>query len=78
MRAASVVCWGKVVFEEDFDEKVKALNNIMRQYSGREFSYSAPAVRNVKIWRVALDEIAAREFGVPSKGAARYKDRSQF
>ena len=78
MRAESVVCWGKVVFEEDFDKKVKALNNIMRQYSGREFNYSAPAVRNVKIWKVALDEIAAREFGVPSKGAARYKDRSQF
>ena len=78
MRAESVICWGKVVFEEDFDKKVKALNNIMRQYSDKEFSYSVPAVKNVKIWKVALDEIAAREFGVPNKNAVRYKDRSQF
>jgi nitroimidazol reductase NimA-like FMN-containing flavoprotein (pyridoxamine 5'-phosphate oxidase superfamily) len=67
MRAESVICYGKVMFEEDFDEKVKALNCIMRQYSDREFSYSAPAVRNVKIWKVVLDEISARELGMPSK-----------
>lgn len=67
MQAESVICHGKVVFEEDFDEKVKALNCIMRQYSDREFNYSAPAVRNVKIWKVALDEISARELGVPKR-----------
>ena len=78
MRAESVICYGKVDFEEDYDEKVKALNSIMRQYSDREFSYSAPAVRNVKIWKVVLDEITAKEFGVPSKNAVRYKDRTQF
>jgi hypothetical protein len=50
----------------------------MRQYSDRVFSYSAPAVRNVKIWKVVLDEITAKEFGVPSKNAVRYKDRTQF
>ncbi|MEA4919186.1 pyridoxamine 5'-phosphate oxidase family protein [Proteiniphilum sp.] len=78
MRGESVICHGKVVFEEDFDEKVKALNYIMRQYSDREFNYSAPAVRNVKIWKVALDEITAREFGVPNRNAPRYKDGTQF
>ncbi|MDR2815935.1 MAG: pyridoxamine 5'-phosphate oxidase family protein [Proteiniphilum sp.] len=78
MRAESVICYGRVVFEDDYDEKVRALNIIMRQYSDREFNYSAPAVRNVKIWKVVLEEVFAREFGVPSKNAARYKDRTQF
>lgn len=75
MRAESVICYGKVTFEEDFEEKVKALNIIMRQYSDKEFNYSAPAVRNVKIWKVLLEEVSAREFGVPSKNAVKYKDR---
>lgn len=78
MRADSVICQGKVSFEEDIDEKVRVLNSIMRQYSNREFNYSAPSVRNVKIWKVMLDEISAKEFGVPSKNAIRYKDRKQF
>ncbi|MBK5195368.1 MAG: pyridoxamine 5'-phosphate oxidase family protein [Proteiniphilum sp.] len=78
MRSDSVICHGKVSFEEDFDEKVKALNIIMRQYSGREFTYSAPSVRNVKIWKVAIEKISAREFGVPNKNAGQYKEGSSF
>lgn len=77
MRGESVICCGRVVFEEDFDEKVKALNCIMRQYSDREFNYSAPAVRNVKIWKVELEDITAREFGVPNKNAAKYKNAAK-
>lgn len=78
MRSDSVICHGRVVFEEDYDEKVKALNIIMRQYSDREFSYSAPSVRNVKIWKVVVEKISAREFGVPNKNALKYKDGSSF
>ncbi len=72
MRCSSVICHGEVVFEEEYDEKVKALNSIMKQYSGREFSYSGPSVRNVKIWKVAVEKISAREFGVPGKKAVLY------
>ncbi len=78
MRSDSVICHGKVSFEEDFDEKVKALQLIMRQYSGREFTYSAPSVRNVKIWKVAVEKVSAREFGVPNKNVVAYKDRPIF
>ena len=65
MRSASVIGWGKVRFEEDFDQKTEALNILMEQYSDRPFSYGAPAVRNVKIWVVELEEISCKEFGVP-------------
>lgn len=69
MRTDSVICHGQVVFEEDYDEKVKALDIIMRQYSERDFSYSGPAVRNVKIWKVSINKITAKGFGVPSEKA---------
>lgn len=65
MRSKSVVGWGRVVFEEDFDKKTQALNRIMQQYSDKQFHYSDPAVRNVKIWVVRLDEITCKEFGAP-------------
>ena len=67
MRCSSVICHGKVVFEEDFNKKVKALNIIMSQYSSREFSYSDPAVKNVKIWKLHVDKYSAKEFGVPGQ-----------
>ena len=69
MRSKSVMAWGKVVFEEDFDRKVEALDIIMRQYSDREFRYGAPAVRNVKIWKVAVESVSCKEFGAPYKKA---------
>lgn len=65
MRAKSVIAWGIVEFVEDFDAKVEALNIIMRQYTDREFKYGAPAVRNVKIWKVRLDDVSCKEFAAP-------------
>ena len=75
MQSESVICNGKVQFEEDFNEKEKILNIIMRQYTEKDFKYSVPAVNNVKIWKVAIDSIAAKEFGVNHPNAA--KDRYQ-
>ena len=65
MRSKSVICWGEVHFEEDFDKKTEALDIIMKQYSDKEFRYSDPAVKNVKIWIVEMDEVTCKEFGAP-------------
>lgn len=67
MRSKSVIGWGDVVFEEDYDEKIKALDIIMKQYSDKEFTYSRPAVVNVKIWKVKFDRVTCKEFGAPHK-----------
>lgn len=67
MKAKSVICYGKVNFIEDLDDKRKALDIIMQHYSSREFQYSEPAVKNVKIWEVPLDQVSAKEYGVPHK-----------
>lgn len=74
MRGASVMCRGKVVFEEDFEEKVKALNFIMKQYSDRLFTYSRPAVENVKVWKIEIDSITTKIFGATNPKSRNYKD----
>ena len=78
MRAGSVICEGKVEFEDDFDEKVKALNIIMRQYIDKDFTYSIPAVNNVKIWKLPLETVGAKEFGIMKPGSISYKDKAEF
>jgi len=66
MDAGSVLCKGQVVFIEDKEEKCKALNVIMKNYSDRKFEYSLPAVLNVKIWKIKIVEISAKSFGQKS------------
>ncbi len=65
MKSKSVVAMGQVSFVDEMEEKRIALNIIMKQYSEKEFQYSDPAVRNVKIWKVPVDEITCKEFGAP-------------
>ncbi|MDD5186360.1 MAG: pyridoxamine 5'-phosphate oxidase family protein [Paludibacter sp.] len=63
MLSKSVVCKGSVSFIEDLDEKVKTLNSMMIKFSTRTFKYSTPALANVKVWRVTIDEMTAKAFG---------------
>lgn len=65
MKSKSVVCKGKVSFIEDLDEKIEILNLLMVHYTGMEFKYSEPAVRNVKIWSIPIDRVTAKEFAAP-------------
>ena len=78
MQSESVICNGKVIFEEVFEEKERAMNIIMRQYTQKDFKYSVPSINNVKIWKVPIDTIAAKEFGVRYPNSALYKDRPSF
>ncbi|NTW26456.1 MAG: pyridoxamine 5'-phosphate oxidase family protein [Lentimicrobium sp.] len=64
MRYKSVIVKGKVAFIEDFDEKVRILNVIMKQYTKRDdFVYSIPAVKGVAVMKVVADSIEAKAFG---------------
>lgn len=64
MRSESAVCRGKVTFVEDMDEKRRALDIIMRHYTKNEFNYSEPAVRNVKVWKVSVERMTGKVFGL--------------
>lgn len=63
MLSKSVVCKGEVTFIEDLHEKAEALNSMMKKFSDRTFKYSTPALANVQVWRIKVDEITAKAFG---------------
>lgn len=63
MTAKSVLCKGKVKFIEELEEKEDALNILMKNYTDRPFKYSKPALMNVKVWKIFIDEISAKAFG---------------
>ncbi|MBB4037343.1 hypothetical protein GGR21_003260 [Dysgonomonas hofstadii] len=78
MKGASVICRGKVVFEEDYEEKIKALDIIMKQYTERAFTYSEPSVHNVRVWKIEIEDISTKVFGVPHPNSRNYKDKLEF
>ena len=39
----------------------------VKHYSSREFVYSDPAVRNVKIWEIPISSVTAKEYAAPHK-----------
>lgn len=59
----SVVCKGRIHFVEDLDLKEKHLNTLMYQYTKKEFKYSLPSLKNVKVWLLEIEEITAKSFG---------------
>lgn len=67
MKAQSVMAWGKVEFIEDLEGKEKALNTLMAQYSDKVFTYSGPALKNVKIWKINPSKISCKAFAEPHK-----------
>ena len=62
MRYRSVILSGKAVSINDYDEKIKCMNIIMRKYSGKDFTYNAPAIKNIKVWKVEIEEITGKKF----------------
>lgn len=63
MRYRSVLVFGRVEFIEVTEEKINALHIIMSHYSGREFTYSGPAVRDVRVYKVAVERMEGRAYG---------------
>ncbi|MCE4563791.1 pyridoxamine 5'-phosphate oxidase family protein [Maribellus sp. CM-23] len=63
VKSKSVVLEGTVEFIDDFDEKYRCLELLMKQYSDREFKFGTPAVKNVGIFKVHISALGAKEFG---------------
>ncbi len=63
MLSRSALCKGSVTFIEDLAEKETAMNVTMKNYTDRPFKYSKPALMNVKVWRVTIDEMTGKAFG---------------
>jgi uncharacterized protein len=63
MKFRSVVAIGNVEFIEEDEKKVEAMNIIMQKYTGKDFLYAAPAIRNVAVFKVVIDSISGKELG---------------
>ena len=64
VKSKSVLVEGTVQFVEDYDEKYRLLQVLMSQYSDLTFKFNPPAVKNVAIYKVHIQQISAKEFGV--------------
>ncbi len=64
MKYKSVVLKGSVEYIEDIEEKVLALNEVMKQYTQREdFKYSMPSLKNVCVMRIVPKSVECKYFG---------------
>ncbi len=64
MKYRSVLLHGYIEMIEDYDEKVRALNIIMKKYTGKgDFKYNSPAVNNVQTFRLMVEKTEGRSFG---------------
>ncbi len=63
MKYKSVILFGKVEFIEEIEAKTDAMNVIMKQYTGREFPYNLPAIREVCVFKLVPDQTTGRYYG---------------
>lgn len=63
MQSQSVLCKGKIEFVEELTEKENLVKVFMKHYTQREFKFSVPAIKNVKLWRLRVESVTAKSFG---------------
>ena len=63
MKYRSVLAFGKVEFIEDNQEKISALDILMKQYSGNSFTYNEPSLNGVCVIKVNIEKLEARAYG---------------
>jgi nitroimidazol reductase NimA-like FMN-containing flavoprotein (pyridoxamine 5'-phosphate oxidase superfamily) len=63
MKYRSVLVYGHIEFIEDAEDKVEAMNIVMKKYVGKEFTYNAPAIREVCVYKVIISEMTGKKLG---------------
>ena len=59
-RYESVIGFGAVVELVEEPAKSRGLNQIMRHYSGRDWSFDARTLESTRVWRVDLDAVTGK------------------
>lgn len=60
MKYRSVLAYGKVEFIEDPEEKIRIMNNVMKNYTAGEFTYNPPSMNEVSCWIVKIDKLEGK------------------
>lgn len=63
MKYRSILAYGKAEFIEDFDQKLKALAIVMKNYTSREFLFNPPSVKEVACWSMKVEKFEGRVYG---------------
>ena len=63
MKYRSILVYGHIEFIEDIEDKIEAMNLVMKKYVGREFSYNEPAIREVCVYKVVISEMTGKKLG---------------
>ena len=63
MRYQSVIGFGTAVFLDDVEEKRRALEIIMRQYSDRSFLFPEHSVASTTVLKVAIESMTGKQSG---------------
>lgn len=63
MRFKSVMIFGKINLVEDYDDKINAMSLIMKKYTGESFKFNAPAINNVNVYEIKIEEITGKKYG---------------
>lgn len=63
MRYKSVLAYGQVQFLELKEDKIAALNVIMKNYTDKEFSYNDPSLKEVCVFRIKVEKLDGRVYG---------------
>jgi len=59
----SIIGYGKMIEIKALEERIYAINQIMLQYSGKEWDFNEEMLKRVKIWEIKIDEISGKISG---------------
>ena len=63
MKYKSVIAFGKAVLIEEIEEKKKALQIIMNQYTEGSFTFSEESVRKTAVFKVLIEKMTGKQSG---------------
>ena len=63
MKYKSVNASGEVEFVTDYDDKYQVMKMIMLKYSGEDYEFSEPSIKNVVILKIRVSEFTGKKYG---------------
>lgn len=57
----SIIGFGQIIEITKFEEAQYALNQIMLQYSGKQWVFNEKMLKSVKVWKIKIEEMTGKE-----------------
>jgi uncharacterized protein len=63
MRYKSIIGYGQVEFVNGTEDKRRALEIIMRQYSQEQFEFPTPEIEKITIFKIVIEQMSGKQSG---------------